>query len=254
MIESAFVIEKTCFGLPNTDLGAFGECPRFHLYSFQGPSLWYLCSSGKSSYSIEILQNFAQKSSNHLFSMNKLSFDHWWYTAERFLELACASHILPLLLCAWIFESLKIVMKSLETLHKWSNQSSLLKKPDLDYQAEILVFLESVLDFTYIAFKGLLCGIFAHPESHHVDLKSFGTLPKSPNYWLLMKKLSFDHLWYTSEMFLEFTVSSNILPLLLFPQFLKVWKLLWNHLKVCTNDRISLRYWKNLLWITQHKS
>ena len=160
MIESAFVIEKTCFGLPNTDLGAFGECPRFHLYSFQGPSLWYLCSSGKSSYSIEILQNFAQKSSNHLLSMNKLSFDHWWYTAERFLELACASHILPPLLCAWIFESLKIVMKSLETLHKWSNQSSLLKKPDLDYQAEILVFLESVLDFTYIAFKGLLCGIF----------------------------------------------------------------------------------------------
>ena len=125
------------------------------------------------------LSELCKKSSNHLLLMNKLSFDHWWHTAERFLELACASHILALFLCAWIFESLKIVMKSLESLHKWSNQSLLLKKPDLDYQAEILVLLESVLDFTYIAFKGLLCCTFANLESRHIQLRSFGTLHKN---------------------------------------------------------------------------
>ena len=42
IIESVFVVEKTWFGFPSRNLSAFGECHRFHLYSFQGPSLWYL--------------------------------------------------------------------------------------------------------------------------------------------------------------------------------------------------------------------
>ena len=54
----------------------------------------------------------------------------------------------------------------------------LLKKLNLDYSAEILLLLQSILDFTYMACKGLLCGIFAHLESHHIELKSFATLHK----------------------------------------------------------------------------
>ena len=146
--------------------------------------------------------------------MNKLSFDHWWYTAERFLELACASHILPLLLCTSIFESLKYAMKSLETLYSWSIQFLLLKKLNLDYSAQILLLLQSVLYFTYIAsraFSVVSLLIWKVIILNQNNLK----LQKSPNHWLSMKKLIFDHWSYTAKRFWELTCGSHILPLLL---------------------------------------
>ena len=44
----------------------------------------------------------------------------------------------------------------------------LMKKLSLDYPAQILVLLHSVQDFTYGAFRGFLCGVFVHLESHHI--------------------------------------------------------------------------------------
>ena len=35
--------EKTLFELARIHLSAFAKSARFHLYSFQGPCLWYLC-------------------------------------------------------------------------------------------------------------------------------------------------------------------------------------------------------------------
>ena len=58
MIESVCVVEKTLFGLPRSHLCYFPESPRFHLYSFQGLSLWYLCWFGNSLYRIRIIWNF----------------------------------------------------------------------------------------------------------------------------------------------------------------------------------------------------
>ena len=52
------VDEKTWFGVLNTHISAFLESPRFHLYSFQGLPLWYVCSCGNSPYCIEITWNF----------------------------------------------------------------------------------------------------------------------------------------------------------------------------------------------------
>ena len=148
------------------------------------------------------------------------------------------------------FGSLKILMKWLETLHRWPNQSSLLKKPSFDYPGLILVLFQCLV--TYIAFKVLLCGIFVHLTYHHIASKSFETLHTSPIHWVLMKKLSLGHWWYCGEKSLEFTCGSNILPRsFLCLNFLEVWKFSWNGLKLCTDDQISLRCWKNLVSITQ---
>ena len=45
--------------VPSTHFSLFEKSSRFHLYSFQRPSLWYLCWFGKSSYCIEMSWNFA---------------------------------------------------------------------------------------------------------------------------------------------------------------------------------------------------
>ena len=66
------------------------------------------------------------------------------------------------------FGKFKIVTKSLETLQQSSNRSSLLKKLSLNSPAYTLMLLPSLLDFTYIAFKDLVCGIFVDLESAHI--------------------------------------------------------------------------------------
>ena len=117
------------------------------------------------------------------------------------------------LLCGWILESLKIASKSLETLHKWPNESSLLNKLSSEYLACILLHLLSLQDFTYMAFKDLLCGIFVDFKSYHISSESFETFHTSPNHCLEVKKLSLGHWWCTGQRFLEFTYGSNIAPL-----------------------------------------
>ena len=144
------------------------------------------------------------------FFMVKLSLGHGWFSAEIFLQLTCSSKINYFLLCAWICESLKYLMKSLETFHKWSIQYSLLKKLSLECAPIMLVLFQSLQDFTYIAFKGLLCINCLHSESHHIASKSFETFHTPPNDEVLTIKLSLGHCWFTAEMFLQLTCSSKI--------------------------------------------
>ena len=142
--------------------------------------------------------------------MIKLSLGHCSFTVEIFLQLTCSSKINYFLLCAWISEVLKYLMKSLEIFHKWPIQYSLLKKLSLELAPIMLVLFQSLQDFTYIAFKGLLCINGLHSESHHIASKSFETFHTSPNDEVLMIKLSLGHCWFTAEIFLQLTCSSKI--------------------------------------------
>ena len=142
--------------------------------------------------------------------MIKLSLGHCWFTAEIFLKLTCSSKINYFLLCAWISEILKYLMKSLETFHKWPIQYSLLKKLSLELAPIMLVLFQSLQDFTYIAFKGLLCINCLHSDSHHIASKSFETFQTLPNDEGLMIKLSLGHCSFTAEIFLQLTCSSKI--------------------------------------------
>ena len=142
--------------------------------------------------------------------MIKLSLGHCWFTVEIFLQLTCSSKINYFILCAWISEILKYVMKSLETFHKWPIQYSLLKKLTLALAPILLVLFQSVQDFTYIAFKGLVCINCVRSESHHIASKSFETFHTPPNDEVLMIKLSLGHCSCTVEIFLQLTCSSKI--------------------------------------------
>ena len=142
--------------------------------------------------------------------MIKLSLGHCWFTEQIFVQLTYSSKINYFLLCAWICESLNYLMKSLETFHKWPIQYSLLKKLSLELAPIMLVLFQSLQDFTYIAFKGLLCINCLHSEIHHIESKSFETFHTPPNDEVLMIKLSLGHCWVTAEMFLQLTCSSKI--------------------------------------------
>ena len=80
------------------------------------------------------------------------------------------------------------------------------------------------------------------------------------NFAYITKSLAFDGKislvnWsYTSESSLEFIYSSNISPLSSMCLNFGVCQFSQNALKLCTNDRIILRCWKNLVWITHDTS
>ena len=116
------------------------------------------------------------------------------------------------LLCGWILESLKIESKSLEILHKWPSESSLLNELNSEYLACILLHLLNLQDFPYMAFKDLLCGTF-FVESHHNASESVETFHTSSNHCLEVKKLSLGQWWCTGQRVLEFTYGFNILSL-----------------------------------------
>ena len=159
------------------------------------------------------------------------------------------------LFCPWIFESFKSPTKWLDTLHKWPKLLLLMKKVSLEWPSRIFVVLQSLQDFTYIAFKDLLCGNSIVLAIHHIESNSFETFHASSNHCLLMRKLTLGHLWCTTERLLEIACDSNILPLSFFvPAFLKVSKVPQNGLKLCTNDRSCCRWWKKLVWSGLHTS
>ena len=170
--------------------------------------------------------------SNHCLFMRKLTLGHLWCTTERLLEIACDSTILPFLFCPWIFESFKSPTKWLESFHKWPKLLSLMKKISLEWPSHIFVVLQSLQDFTYIAFKDLLCGNCIVLAIHHIELNSFETFYASSNHCLLIRKLTLGHLWCTTERLLEIACDSNILPLsflfLNFWKFQKSNKIAWN--------------------------
>ena len=179
--------------------------------------------------------------------MIKLSLGHCSFTVEIFVQLTCSSKINYFLLCAWISEILKYLMKSLETFRKWPIQYSLLKKLSLELAPIMLVLFQSLQDFTYIAFKGLLCINGLHSESHHIASKSFETFHTPPNDEVLMIKLSLGHCWFTAEIFLQWPVVLRSTTFFSPAEFLKFWNIWWNRLKLSTNDRLNIRCWKNLV-------
>ena len=128
--------------------------------------------------------------------MIKLSLGHCSFTVEIFLQLTCSSKINYFLLCAWISEILKYLIKLLENFHKWPIQCSLLKKLSLELAPIMLVLFQSLQDFTYIAFKGLLFINCLHSESHHIAWKWFDTFHTLLNDEVLMIKLSLGHCWF----------------------------------------------------------
>ena len=138
-------------------------------------------------------------SSNHCLLMRKLTFGHLWCTTERLQRLHVILTFYHFLFCRWIFESFKSPTKWLETLQKWPKLLSLMKKVSLEWPSHIFVLLQSLQDFTYIAFKDLLCGNSIVLAIHHIESNSFETFHASSNHCLLMRKLTLGHLWCTTE-------------------------------------------------------
>ena len=106
------------------------------------------------------------------------------------------------------------------------------EKSQFGVPSHIFVVLLSLQDFTYIAFKDLLCGNCIVLAIHHIESNSFQTFQASSNHCLFMRKLTLGHLWCTTERLLEIACDSNILPLsflsLNFWKFQKSHKMAWN--------------------------
>ena len=99
------------------------------------------------------------------------------------------------------------------------------------WHQSLLILFQSLQDFTYIAFKGLLCINCLHSESHHIASKSFETFHTLPNDEVLMIKLSLGHCWFTAEMFLQLTCSSKINYFLLCAWISEIFKYLMKSLE-----------------------
>ena len=158
-----------------------------------------------------------QASSNHCLFMRKLTLVHLWCMTN---DRSC---------CRW--------WKKLV----WSSHHT-------------SVVFQALQDFTYIAFKDLLCGNSIVLAIHHIESNSFETFDASSNHCHFMRKLILGHLWCTTERLLEIACDSNFFPLFFVPEFLKVSKVLQNGLKLCTNDRSCCRWWKKLVWSGLHTS
>ena len=126
-----------------------------------------------------------------------------------------------------------------------------MKKLSLEYSTHILVLFWSLPDFTCIAFKVFLCGMFVHVATHHTASRSLEIFHASPNQCLFMRKISLSQSWFTHEMFLWFTCGSNILPLcficLNFWKLAKYSKISWNFSKVFGSVFVDEKTWFGVL-------
>ena len=161
-------------------------------------------------------------SPNNCRLMIKVSFDHLWFSPERLLEVLYGSNIMPLSLMCLNFWKLANIHQMAWNFAHLTESAVVDKKPTLELLEHIIVVLQSPKDFTYLAFKGFLCFNFVYFAVHHIASKSFETFHTSPNNWLLMKKASLCHLWFTPARLLLFPYGSNIMPLSLMS--LNFWK------------------------------
>ena len=177
-----------------------------------------------------------QRSPNQSLFIRNLSLSQSWFTQDMSHSWHVVLTFYHFLSSAWIFESWQSLPKLLETLQKWPNQSSLMKRLRLEYSTHIFVFFWSLSHFTFIPFKGFLCGMFVHLATQHTASRSLEIFHASPNQCLFMRKLSLSQSWFSRDMFLWFTCGSNILPLsficLNFWNFSKSSKIPWNFSKV----------------------
>ena len=248
MIETVFVDEKTYFELPRIHFSGFADSPRFHLYSFQGYLFGIFLHLGNqhiTSNWFEILHT----SPNHCLLSIKQSLSKLWCTAEGFLELTSGCKSLPLfclLLNFWNFPN------SHEITSNFAQMTQTVFVDEKTYFELPRVHLSGFADsprFHFCSFQGYLFGMFLHLGNQHIASNWFEILHTSPNHCLLSIKQSLSKLWCTAERFLELTCGCSILPHSFLPEFLKVFKFSPNHLKLCTNERSSLPWWENLLWI-----
>ena len=156
---------------------AFAQSARFRLYGFQGPSLWYFVDLKCHLIASESLETF-HTSPHHCLDVKKFSLGRWWCTGLRFLEFTYGSNIVPLSfmwLNSWIFENcIEIAWNFSRISESW------LKRLSSAYPAYIVLHLQSLQDFSYMSFKGLLCGISVNVESDHNAsewVESFHTCP-----------------------------------------------------------------------------
>ena len=148
---------------------------------------------------------------------------------------------------AWISENLQSLPKLVETLQKWSNLSSLMKKLGLEYSTFILLLSMSLPDFTFIPFKVFLYGMFVHLATHRIASRPLEIFHSSPKECLFMRKLSLSQLWFTWDMFLQFSCGSNILLVCLiclnFWKFANSSKIGWNFPKVIKSVIVDEKTW-----------
>ena len=138
-------------------------------------------------------------SSNHCLLMRKLTLGHLWCTTERLLEIACDSNILPLSFLSLNFWKFQKSNKMAWNFAEMTEAVVVDEKISLEWPSHIFVVLQSLQDFTYIAFKDLLCGNSIVLAIHHIESNSFETFHASSNHCLLMRKLTLGHLWCTTE-------------------------------------------------------
>ena len=248
MTETVFVDQKTYFELPRIHLSGFADSPRFHLYSFQGYLFGIFLHLGNQHITSNWFEILHTSPNDCLLSIKQI-LSKLWCTAEGFLELTSGCNILPLsflLLNFWKFaNSCKITWNFAQmTETVFVDQKTYFELPR--------IHLSGFADcprFHLYSFQGYLFGIFLHLGNQHITSNWFEILHTSPNHCLLSIKQSLSKLWCTAERFLELTCGCSILPLSFLPEFLKVFKFSPNHLKLCTNERSSLPWWENLLWI-----
>ena len=252
MIDSIFVVEKLSLESAQIMLVLFQSLQDFTYIAFKDLLCINCLHSESRHIASKSFETFHTPPNDEVL-MIKLSLGHCWFTAEMFLQLTCTSKINYFLLCAWISEILKYLMKSLETFHKWPIQYSFLKKLSLELAPIMLVLFQSLQDFTYIAFKGILCINCLHSESHHIASKSFKTFHAPPNDEVLMMKLCLGHCWFTAEMFLQLTCSSKINYFLLCAWISEILKYLMKSLETFHKWSIQYSLLKNLVW-SRHKS
>ena len=137
-------------------------------------------------------------SSNHCLLMRKLTLGHLWCTTERLLEIACDSNILPLSFLSLNFSKFQKSNKMAWNFAQMTEAVVVDEKVSLEWPSHIFVVLLSLQDFTYIAFKDLLCGNSIVLAIHHIESNSFETFHASLNHCLLMRKLTLGHLWCTT--------------------------------------------------------
>ena len=186
---------------------------------------------------------------NHCLLSIKQSLSKLWCTAEGFLELTSDCNILPLsflLLNFWKFTNFCKITWNFAQMTE-----TVFVDEETDFELP-RIYLSGFADsprFYLYSFQCYLFGIFLHLGNQDITSNWFENLHTSPNHCLLSIKQSLSKLWCTAERFLEFTCGCSILPLSFLPEFLKVCKFSPNHLKLCTNERSSLPWWENLLWI-----
>ena len=179
----------------------FWSLPDFTSIAFKGflcAMFVHVAAHHTASRSLEIFH----ASPNQCLFMRKISLSQSWFTHDMFHGSPVVLTFYHFVSSAPIFESWQSIPKFVETFQKSSDYSSLMKKLSLEYSTHILVLFWSLPDFTCIAFKVFLCGMFVHVATHHTASRSLEIFHASANQCLFMRKLSLSQSWFTGDMFL----------------------------------------------------